>query len=43
MIDRKYILRCVVCGASVKTESKDRTCYKCNGKMKLIEVVEKKW
>jgi len=37
-----YLKRCSFCGAEVYSESKDRSCYKCDAREELIDICIKK-
>ena len=41
-MNNRMILRCVECGAGIYTNDKNRTCYKCDSKMKF-ECMEREW
>jgi Zn finger protein HypA/HybF involved in hydrogenase expression len=33
---KRYILKCKGCGTEIYSNSNERYCYKCNGKMEVI-------
>lgn len=41
MTGKRYEKRCTLCGAMVYSDSKTRTCYKCDSEMIIIKTFKK--